>query len=237
MDRPTCPGKSTSSVLISAKGRRTPRRAAPYPYRYMLDGVGYPSVTEVIQHSGLGLDVAAVPDQEALQRAAERGTRVHEAIGRSLLSESSPDRDLQVEDRGYFDSFRRLRDLLSLVPVEHLGQPLVEYRFHQRDTWPRFAGTVDLVCTAGDSGEVWVVDWKCRSYKSYDGLQTAGYVRGLELCSGLSVGGRRSVHLKKDGSLPKVQIHDDRRDTVVFVAALVVVSHRIGRGWSPAGRT
>lgn len=179
---------------------------------YKLDGTILPSVTEVLEDTGL-IDYSGVPE-DARRRAQERGRLVHEAVHADLendLDESS----VPVEIQGFVEASRKARAALHIEPslVEHLAyNPSMLY-----------AGTPDLLCRAvikGRSVRV-VLDWKTGTAEGWVRYQLAAYASFFpspgsytRLCVELHVDGTYQVHPFK--------VAEFLRDWNVFQAALTV---------------
>lgn len=95
--------------------------------------------------------------------AADRGTRVHEAISLILKDVAVPIMDDEVP---YTNAF-----LNWLPEKEHFTLRLSE-GFVKSDKYG-YAGTVDLVCDLGD--EPWIIDFKTGSPQITHGLQLKAY--------------------------------------------------------------
>lgn len=162
----------------------------PVEHRYTVDGRRVISVTQVLANAGL-LDLSRIP-REILDRAAERGKRVHEAA--QLLLRGRLDWSTVTADIGGYvlalDSF--LRDS-RLRPVTNK----IEQPFHCQDH--DFCGTPDAVAwygiqSAGRRREIQVVlDWKT-------GLSDAVQFQLAAYAHALSIRHRAAVKLNADGT-------------------------------------
>jgi len=134
------------------------------PHRYRVDGVVYPSNTQVLKAQGL-IRLNGVPPG-ILERARQRGSDVHAIIhyaNEGDLDETSID----PQYAGYLTAWRRCMFERRLTPL------LCEYRIASRRH--RIAGTLDLLCES--DGEGWLFDY-CTGVleKLAKHLQTAGYL-------------------------------------------------------------
>lgn len=152
---------------------------------YKLNGIEIPSVTTVMQPLSSiyygGIDTAV------LNKAASRGTAVHNAIENYT--------DYGIEDidpayQGYFDAWK---EWFELRKPEVLGD---ECRLYHKIL--RYAGTADLVCVI--NGRVTLVDYKTSAQVNTKlcAVQLEGYDRALE-SHGIKIDDRLILHLTKTG--------------------------------------
>lgn len=143
----------------------------PGPHVYTLDGIVVPSVTGILQASGL-IDFTGIPES-ILEAARVRGSRVHEAV--HFFNEDDLDVEAFRDDfpayAGYLDGWLSFREQRHFVPV--LNECRIASRRHQ------VAGTLD---TLGElDGEAVLLDYATGDpldvSKDY---QTAAYL-GLAL--------------------------------------------------------
>jgi hypothetical protein len=171
---------------------------------------GYFRVTEVLSRYS-GLDKV---DPEVLQKAAYRGTQVHDYIEHYVKGLSwLPPSDLVTP---YFNSFLQwyTQAVESVMTVEH--------RFYD-DEW-KVTGACDLICKIrGDLEDCWtIIDYKTpQTLSKTFTLQTAAYYKMGRDEFGSNIKRRACVQLFKDGSpayFKEYNQHD--RDIKLFEQAL-----------------
>ena len=138
-------------------------------HAYTVDGVGVPSVTELVSPLGVDFDDLDEQAELAVEAAADRGTTMHAYIAHRLQGGAEDEFELQ-------GSYGVYADAVELFLAEHEITPLlVETPLGCEG----FAGTPDLVCEF--DGKIAVVDYKFVSTvaKSKVGAQLGGY---LSLC-------------------------------------------------------
>ncbi len=193
----------------------------PADHVYTLDDARVRSVTGLLRKVGL-INFDNIPPS-ILERARQRGTRVHAAI--HFYNE----RDLDVlafgrefpDDAGYVQSWIRL------MATGRLTTALCEHRIASRT--PRYAGTFDWLGTF--DGHAALLDYATGEPEdAAKHLQTAGYVSALQRGWHREPGEERlaafmaahpfiqrySVQLDKDGRLPAVTPYTDPRDFTKF---------------------
>jgi len=154
-------------------------------HRYILEGVQYPSVTQILGSLGITYDYG---DRAAV--AAAYGTAVHSMVLLDImdvLDEENLDPNLKNPLAGWrkfkkeYPEFRPYRipktnELLCEVPmVSKFG----------------FAGTPDIFATMGK--EYHLPDIKTRRAQPYDGLQTAAYEQLIRERTGITAPIKRFV--------------------------------------------
>jgi hypothetical protein len=141
---------------------------------YEIDGIWYPRVTSIVSikaKPALYRYYAGMPSwqaaDEAKEKSAEEGTRVHDAI-EAMLRGHEP--ILDDATRGAVEAFSEFTRNTHVHPL------LIEERLISRTH--RYAGTVDVV--AEIDGVIGVLDIKTSKavYRDY-GLQTAAYAAAL----------------------------------------------------------
>ncbi len=155
------------------------------PHLYRLDGETIPSVSQIItplnqaKYEGIS--------RKVLDKAADRGTAVHNAIENWLKFDIV---DIPSEHMGYMDAFRDWWDTTKPVVV---GSEVKVYHKLQK-----YAGTVDLLCYIGD--DLVLIDYKTTAQVSEMtcGVQLEGYAQALK-SHGVVVGQKRILHIRKDG--------------------------------------
>lgn len=193
-------------------------------HRYYLMGQPVPSVTGVLKATGY-VSFDGVP-ADVLERARDRGQRVHQAL--HYLFEGDLDEDsIDAEVRGYLDSAKRY------LTRQCSGWLRVECRvFSARNA---YAGTVDLVSVHKADGLISVDDFKTGDpADAAADLQTAAYQAALlemattdpELAEAFKGHPprvqRRSIRLFKDGREARETLYQDPRDFTRFLNALAV---------------
>lgn len=131
---------------------------------YRVNGVVYPSVTQIL--SGMGL----LPDYSKLDPFyRERGTAVHACIKMRLLGEEI-DWDFEGADevRPRFDRFLWFDEEYDLKPY------VIEEPLHSRYG---YAGTPDLVAFSGKLDKLVFVDWKGDAREKGQDLQIEAYAQ------------------------------------------------------------
>lgn len=153
---------------------------------YKLDGSIIPSVTTLMeplskkQYDGI--------DPAILDRAAARGTAVHNAIENYLEFGVE---DIAPEYAGYFEAFLKWyrKNNPKVLSTEH--------RVYHKIL--RYAGTSDLLCI--EDGALDVVDYKTSASVNdmLCGVQLEGYDRAFE-SHGVKIDRRKILHLMRDGN-------------------------------------
>jgi hypothetical protein len=176
-------------------------------HQYTVEGVHYPSVTQVLQSVGL-VNLSNIPE-DSLLHAADRGTKVHKACA-LLLRDELDWTTLDPALEGYvlaMDSFMRQTKFEVL-------DGMIEERVY--DARLGYCGTVDVVGNF-DGGYSTVLDFKTGMMGAVR-YQLAAYAHGV------ACGQRAAVKLNRDGSyamkwfLPETRRHD----FAVFQSALTV---------------
>ncbi len=203
---------------------------------YTLDGIIVPSVTGILQASGL-IDFSGIPEA-ILDAARLRGTRVHEAV--HFFNEDDLDVEAFRDDfptyAGYLDGWLSFRQQRHFVPV--VNECRIASRRHQ------LAGTLD--CLGELDGEAVLLDYATGDpldvSKDY---QTAAYL-GLALEWAQEPDGdprladffarhplvrRYAVALKKTGTFALHPFNDpaDFRKFLTLVEARRIVTARRGQ--------
>lgn len=156
------------------------------PHIYLLDGIQIPSVSNVmeplnrVKYDGIS--------EKTLERAADKGTAVHNGIENFLKFNII---DIPPEHRGYMDAFLDWWELMKPVVVGS------EIRMYHKIM--RYAGTCDLLCYIGD--ELNLIDYKSTYTVSEMtcGVQLEAYAQALA-SHGIEVARKRILHLKRDGA-------------------------------------
>lgn len=177
----------------------------PVGHRYLLDGAEMPSVTRLIRP--LFGAIYEEIDPAILQRAAERGTRIHRYT--EIEEAGIPVRLCPGDpDKGYLDAYRRFRreSPFAVLDAEVAGfHPTLGY-----------AGTADRIVRLPDGSDA-ILDYKTtRDVMPQAAIQTMGYalIFGCER--------RLVVQLRPDG---RFTVHEYRHwedDETTFRACLAV---------------
>lgn len=182
------------------------------PHIYLLDGIQIPSVSNVMEplnkakYDGIS--------EKVLERAADKGTAVHNCIENFLKFDIV---DIPSEHRGYMDAFL---DWWNLMNPSVVGS---EIRVYHRIL--RYAGTCDLLCYIGD--ELNLIDFKS-TYSVSEmtcGVQLEAYAQALA-SHGIKVDRKRILHLKRDGNHKVFDFHaNDASRWRVFGACKTVYDY------------
>lgn len=132
-------------------------------HEYEIDGIVYPSVTQIIQ--GSGLSGYSQHNQEAMEAAGKFGTACHVATelwDKGFLDMKTVDDPILP----YLEAWKKFRNEFDFTPsaIEWKG-------YHQKFLIP---GTIDRVGLFNDVNSI--IDIKTSvQFPKYLGLQTAGY--------------------------------------------------------------
>lgn len=174
-------------------------------HAYYLDGLRLPSVTQILERTGI-VDYSYIPPR-VREMALERGRAVHEAIALDLEGDLD---EASVEPiMGYVAAARSaLHDLRITKPDEWECRGYHSAHF--------YAGTFDVL-----AGRV-LLDWKTNSAEWWVRLQLAAYAAMQG--DGMTIT-RVACELHQDGSYRLITFpaKDYRRDWADFLAALRVV--------------
>lgn len=154
-------------------------------HTYTLNGLEIPSVTTLMKP--LSAEAYKTVDPDTLNKAARRGTAVHNALENYAKFGIE---DIDPDLRGYFDAFLNWWELRKPEPIA------TEHRLYHKIM--RYAGTADLICLIG--GKVTLVDYKTSSQVNTKmcAVQLEGYDRALE-SHGIEIENRLILHLSKNG--------------------------------------
>ena len=179
---------------------------------YTLDGQQLPSVTTLMRP--LSGAVYKGIDDAVLNRAAARGTAVHNAIENYLTFGIE---DVDPDHAGYFMAFLRWFS-------EYNPQVIAsEYRLYHK--FMGYAGTADLICVIG--GKLYVIDYKTtqRIEELLVRVQLKAYSQALGSL-GAEPQRAASLHLKRDGTFD-FQTHDGGAESwQVFSSLLTVLKYK-----------
>ena len=154
-------------------------------HTYLLNGSEIPSVTTVMKPLS-DFEYGGV-DERTLEKAANRGTAVHNAIENWLKFGFD---DLDPEYHGYMDGFLNWWNLRKPKLIAS------EVRTYHRLL--NYAGTVDLV--AEIDGEINLIDFKTTSrlIEKNCKVQLEAYSKAME-SHGIDIQKKRILHLSHDG--------------------------------------
>ena len=179
---------------------------------YKLNGIVVPSVSTVMRPLSQALYKEV--DMAVLDKAARRGTAVHNAIENYSNFGIV---DIDPELKGYFDAY--LKWLEEYKPRTLANECRVYHKVM------RYAGTADMPVEIG--GENILVDFKTSASvnKMLTGVQLEAYAKAYE-SHGLSFDGKAILHLQKTGKYswtyyPK----NDRESWECFGALMTVYNH------------
>lgn len=155
------------------------------PHIYRLNGIQIPSVSAIMEplsHAEYGSI-----DENTLNRAANKGTIIHNAI-ENWLKFGIDDED--PEYAGYFNGFR---EWWGKRKPEFIAS---EFRVYHK--LMRYAGTIDLLAVI--EGKLTLVDFKTtyRLIEKNCGIQLEAYAQALA-SHGIKVEEKRILHIQKDG--------------------------------------
>ena len=154
-------------------------------HTYRLDGFEIPSVSAIMEP--LSRSKYAHISEEILERAASRGTAIHNSIENWIKFGIE---DVPLEYQGYFEAFRKWWE--QYKPTVIASEARICHFLM------RYGGTVDLL--AGVENAVSLIDFKSTSTISdmTCGVQLEAYAKALENI-GVKVERKRILHLKKNG--------------------------------------
>jgi hypothetical protein len=173
--------------------------------RYPMFPEGTPSVTEVIKASGL---MGYMPED---QYFLDRGKFVHEAIA-MYLNGTLDEQSLAEGIKPYVES--------AILYIETTNYKATHVELPLMDSVYGFCGTIDAIP---------LIDWKNSGKIPWQSTQLSAYWR---LCKVNDIhGGHKpmSVHLDKNGKIPKVQpytMQDLLEGEKLFLSALYVYKWR-----------
>ncbi len=181
---------------------------------YKLNGMEIPSVTTIMQP--LSSDVYGHIDDKVLDRAAARGTAVHEAIENFVKFGVE---DIPPEHAGYFDAF------LKWYEEHHVKPAGTEIRLYHKSLM--YAGTADMAAEV-DAADT-LIDFKTSSsvQKMLCGVQLEAYERAWESHTNEAEFKKKViVHLKKDGNYQMLEFGSGIECWRVFTALLTVRNYK-----------
>lgn len=187
--------------------------------RYVIGGHRVPSVTEVIKIAGLSdiQRIIAVAGADVVQKAADRGQRVHKYCEIVDLEPDLPLESVTEDCRGYVLAYQRFLAETGFA-VDLTEEALVSETHGM-------AGTIDRVGLLYDEVAVLEVKTPQSPDPSWQ-LQTAGYSLLVTEGYGIPVPARYVLRLGSNGRYQLIP-HTDRTDFDVFLAALRVAHYRL----------
>lgn len=156
------------------------------PHIYRLNGLVIPSVSEVMEPLR-AVHYAGI-SEKTLEKAAAKGTSVHNAIENFLKFEID---DISAENYAYFEAFM---DWYRYRKPELIGS---EIRLYHKIL--RYGGTCDLLCFI--NSEIWLIDFKT-TYEISDmtcGVQLEAYAQALA-SFGFKIDKKMILQLKRDAT-------------------------------------
>ena len=179
-----------------------------FNHTYWLDELVIPSVTTLMKP--LSDDFYRAVDPEMLEKAAKRGTAIHNAVENFAQFGIE---DIPPVYGGYFQAFRTWWELRK---PEVLA---TECRVYHKIL--RYAGTADLICVIG--GRVTLVDYKSSAQVNSKlcAVPLEGYDRAFE-SHGVKIDDRMILHLSRDGKYSEVPFQRNARCWSVLSALMTV---------------
>ena len=153
-------------------------------HTYLVDGVIVPSITQILKVK-FGNKYAGI-DKDVLNRAAEKGTKVHEAIEKLCKIG-------EIEDLKEVKNFMFLRKQYKFDVIEN-EVPIILFK----DDEPIAAGRLDLVLKIEDKiggGDIKRTSSLDKDYLAY---QLNLYRIGYRQCYGIEWEFLKGLHLKED---------------------------------------
>lgn len=183
------------------------------PHIYRLNGLEVPSVTTLM--NPLSAAVYGGVDKEVMERAAERGTAVHNSIENWVRYGIQ---DVAPKYRGYFNGFLAWAETYK---PQILG---TECRIYHKFMW--YAGTADLPCIV--NGDRTMVDVKTTSQlqEMLARVQLEAYVRAYD-SHGVSFDKKAILHLRRDGTFKFEPYQSNDTEAWVTFGALLTVNSYI----------
>lgn len=187
-------------------------------HQYTVNGLKYPSVTEILQLAGLGPDYNNIPPV-ILEQKRDLGTFVHEASEYVDMGAEVPD---YPGADGYVQAYRNFKAEHNFVPVE------AELQISHRIL--KYAGMIDRIGSI--KSNLAVIDLKTTASIEigYVGPQTAAYEEAYRLITGIKRRlPRYTLQLKADGTYKLIECKD-KEDFQAFLSALNIFRWRERHG-------
>ena len=182
---------------------------------YTVNGFFVPSVTTIMRP--LSEEVYGGIDEEVLNRAAARGTAVHNAIENYIKFGIE---DISPEHEGYFKGFLKWVKEHDVKPYGN------EIRLYHKSLM--YAGTADM--TASVDGFDTLIDFKTSAsvQTMLCGVQLEAYDRAIQSHTGGKVFERKAiVHLKRDETYKMILFNPCEMECwKVFTALLTVINYK-----------
>ena len=154
-------------------------------HTYLVDGIIVPSITQILKYKFGGMYSGI--NKEVLQKAADRGTAVHEAIEKWCKAGEESDLPEVRNFRFLMDQyhFQPVNNEVPVILFDHNGDPLA-------------AGRLDLVLR--EMGYLGLGDIKRTSVlnKEYLAYQLNLYRIAYQQCYGDDIAFLRGLHLRED---------------------------------------
>lgn len=154
-------------------------------HTYLVDGIIVPSITQILKYKFGGMYSGI--NKEVLQKAADRGTAVHEAIEKWCKAGEESDLPEVRNFRFLMDQyhFQPVKNEVPVILFDHNGDPLA-------------AGRLDLVLR--EMGYLGLGDIKRTSVlnKEYLAYQLNLYRIAYQQCYGDDIAFLRGLHLRED---------------------------------------
>ena len=163
---------------------------------YLVDGIIVPSITQILKHK-FGRKYEGI-DRATLQKAADKGTQIHEAI----------ERYCKTGEKADFPEVRNFAFLQKQYKFTVIGNEIPVILFRADD--PIGAGRLDLVLEM--DGKIGGVDIKRTSAldKEYLAYQLNLYRIAYRQCYGVEWEFLRGIHLREDiRKFPEIPINED----------------------------
>lgn len=179
---------------------------------YRLKGIELPSVTQVMKP--LSDETYRSVEPRVLNRAADKGTAVHNAIENYI---SFGIEDIDPEFSGYFTAFLRWYQEFNVKPIAS------EYRLYHK--FMGYAGTADLICDIG--GQLHLVDYKTTQQieEMLVKVQLKAYEKALDSL-GVEPKKTAALHLKRDGTFDFLVLDGGAESWQVFSSLLTVLKYK-----------
>jgi hypothetical protein len=171
-------------------------------HEYTVDGVVFPSVTQIIK------PVQPFIPKALLEAGGARGMKVHEACE---FIDAGFDDDVDPEVRGYADGYKRF--------LADSGAKVLRSEFRVANPAPGYAGTIDRVIQWGD--DTIVLDLKSGEMHPWMRLQLAAYAYAYwTMTSGdtkVALPKCMALQLFEDGTYRAHEYRDPKGDFFVFL--------------------
>lgn len=204
---------------MAGSGRKESSEVAnKIEWRYEIDGVGVPSVTQILRLQGISKSLDGAP-MHRIQEGSRRGHAVHGAIEDILVNGTWDDCLVEPDWYGFI---RAAKDWIKEDDPE-----VLKTEIEVLSPTFRFGGRTDLLCLI--DGELTLVDYKTGPKDKAHGIQLAGYEIGLcdnEEFDIEDIERRLVIYLTKDGKFTR-QYFSKKEDGAIFLHALECVHWRI----------